>query len=108
MLIMDRLWIGAAEASVHPTYPACEALLLIELDGPVAEADVHMQQVREICRANGAWEDRLAQRENERLLPWKGRKPTFATARRLAPHYIVPARVTPRTTLPTILHIIPR
>src|SRR5271154_1568905 len=80
MEIMDRLSIQAAEASVHPNYPACEALLLVELDGPVAEVDLHMRQVREICRQNGAWEDRLAQSEVERLLVWKGRKAAFAAA----------------------------
>ena len=42
MEIMDRLSIEAAEASVHPNYPACEALLLIELDGPKAEVDLQM------------------------------------------------------------------
>src|SRR6202040_1440686 len=108
MEIMDRLSIEAAEASVHPNYPACEALLLIELDGPVAEVDVHMQQVREICRANGAWEDRLAQSEHERLLVWKGRKAAFAAAGRLAPNYIVQDGVIPRTKLPIILEEIER
>src|SRR5580700_10621853 len=108
MEIMDRLSIEAAEASVHPNYPACEALLLIELDGPVAEVEVHMQQVREICRANGAWEDRLAQSEHERLLVWKGRKAAFAAAGRLAPNYIVQDGVIPRTKLPIILEEIGR
>jgi glycolate oxidase len=108
MEIMDRLSIEAAEASVHPNYPACEALLLIELDGPIAEVEAHMQQVREICRANGAWEDRLAQSERERLLVWKGRKAAFAAAGRLAPNYIVQDGVIPRTKLPIILEEIER
>ena len=103
MEIMDRLSIEAAEASVHPNYPACEALLLVELDGPVAEVDEHMRQVREICRSNGAWEDRLAQSERERMLIWKGRKAAFAAAGRLAPNYIVQDGVIPRTKLPIIL-----
>jgi glycolate oxidase len=108
MEIMDRLSIEAAEASVHPNYPACEALLLIELDGPVAEVDLQMRQVRDICRANGAWEDRLAQSEHERILVWKGRKAAFAAAGRLAPNYIVQDGVIPRTKLPIILEEIER
>jgi glycolate oxidase len=103
MEIMDRLSIEAAEASVHPNYPACEALLLVEIDGPVAEVDLHMHQVRRICQTNGAWEDRLAQSERERLLVWKGRKAAFAAAGRLAPNYIVQDGVIPRTKLPIIL-----
>jgi len=31
-------------------------------------------------QANGAWEDRLAQSEQERVLVWKGRKAAFAAA----------------------------
>ena len=108
MEIMDRLSIEAAEASVHPNYPACEALLLVELDGPAAEVDLQMRQVRERCRANGAWEDRLAQSAQERLLVWKGRKAAFAAAGRLAPNYIVQDGVIPRTKLPVILEEVGR
>jgi glycolate oxidase len=108
MEIMDRLSIEAAEASVHPNYPACEALLLVELDGPAAEVDLQMRQVRELCRANGAWEDRLAQSAQERLLVWKGRKAAFAAAGRLAPNYIVQDGVIPRTKLPVILEEVGR
>jgi len=103
MEIMDRLAIQAAEAAVHPHYPECEALLLVEVDGPAAEVDLHMQQVRELCKANGAWEDRLAQSEQERMLVWKGRKAAFAAAGRLSPDYIVQDGVIPRTKLPIVL-----
>ena len=103
MEIMDRLSIEAAEVSVHPNYPACEALLLVELDGSQAEVDLQMQQVRKLCRDNGAWEDRLAQSATERMLVWKGRKAAFAAAGRLAPNYIVQDGVIPRTKLPIIL-----
>jgi glycolate oxidase len=103
MEIMDRLSIQAAEAAVHPHYPECEALLLVEVDGPAAEVDLHMKQVRELCRANGAWEDRLAQSEQERILIWKGRKAAFAAAGRLSPDYIVQDGVIPRTKLPMVL-----
>jgi glycolate oxidase len=108
MEIMDRLSIEAAEAAVHPHYPDANALLLIELDGPALEVDLQMQQVRAICRSNGAWEDRLAQSAQERLLVWKGRKAAFAAAGRLAPNYIVQDGVIPRTKLPLILEEVER
>ena len=95
MEIMDRLSIRAAEAAVHPHYPECEALLLVEVDGPFAEVDLHMKQIRELCKQNGAWEDRLAQSEQERVLVWKGRKAAFAAAGRLSPDYIVQDGVIP-------------
>jgi glycolate oxidase len=103
MEIMDRLAIQAAEAAVHAHYPECEALLLVELDGPTAEVELQMQEVRKLCRANGAWEDRLAQSEQERTLVWKGRKAAFAATGRLSPDYIVQDGVIPRTKLPVVL-----
>ncbi|MEO8737990.1 MAG: FAD-linked oxidase C-terminal domain-containing protein [Edaphobacter sp.] len=108
MEIMDRLSIRAAEASVHPNYPDCEALLLVEVDGSNTEVEIQMQQVRALCKANGAWEDRLAQSERERMLVWKGRKAAFAAAGRIAPNYIVQDGVIPRTKLPIILEEIGR
>ncbi len=56
MEIMDRLSIEAAEASVHPNYPACEALLLIELDGPARRSrpsDGHRHLARKEKRRMG-------------------------------------------------------
>ncbi len=103
MEIMDRLSIEAAEISVHPNYPSCEALLLIELDGPEAEVNLQMQTVTDICRGNGAWETRLAIDEQDRFLIWKGRKAAFAAAGRLSPNYIVQDGVIPRTSLPAVL-----
>ena len=50
MEIMDRLAIQAAEAAVHPNYPECEGLLLVEVDGPADEVALQMEQVRELAR----------------------------------------------------------
>lgn len=103
MEIMDRLSIQAAEAAVHPNYPSCEALLLIELDGPRAEVDLQMATVLSLAEKNGAWENRLAIDERDRFLIWKGRKAAFAAAGRLSSHYIVQDGVIPRTALPAVL-----
>jgi glycolate oxidase len=103
MEIMDRLSIEAAEASVHPNYPSCEALLLIELDGPKPEVDLQMEVVIDCAKKNGAWETRLAIDEQDRFLIWKGRKAAFAAAGRLSSHYIVQDGVIPRTALPAVL-----
>jgi glycolate oxidase len=103
MEIMDRLSIKAAEAAVHPNYPDCEALLLIELDGPKAEVDLQMATVIGLAKNNGAWETRLAIDEADRMRVWKGRKAAFAAAGRLSSHYIVQDGVIPRTALPAVL-----
>src|SRR5881394_384435 len=69
--MMDNLAIQAAEAAVHANYPNCGGLLLVELDGPLAEVEALITNVNEICRSNGASEIRLAQSEGERALVWK-------------------------------------
>ena len=106
--MMDNLAIQAAEAAVHPDYPDCGGLLLVELDGPVAEVETLMTDVNEICRSNGAWEIRIAQSEAERALVWKGRKSAFAAMGRISPNYIVQDGVIPRTALPQVMSEIER
>jgi glycolate oxidase len=101
--MMDNLSIQAAEAAVHANYPDCGALLLVELDGPVAEVETLMTDVQQLCLKNRAWQIRLAQSEAERALVWKGRKAAFAAMGRIATNYIVQDGVIPRTALPKVL-----
>jgi glycolate oxidase len=106
--MMDNLAIQAAEAAVHPNYPDCGGLLLVELDGPVAEVESLMTHVHEICRTHGASEIRMAQSDAERALFWKGRKSAFAAVGRISPNYIVQDGVIPRTALPQVMDEIAR
>src|SRR5438270_9846003 len=106
--MMDNLAIQAAEAAVHANYPNCGALLLVELDGPVAEVAALIAHVDAICRANKAWEIRVAQSDAERALVWKGRKAAFAAMGRISPNYIVQDGVIPRTELPNVMREIGR
>jgi glycolate oxidase len=108
MEIMDALSIQAAEAAVHAGYPSCGGLLLVELDGPEAEADAESAEVRRICQEHGATEIRLARSDAERMLIWKGRKAAFAAMGRIAPNYIVQDGVIPRTALPEMMRDIGR
>jgi len=103
MEMMDNLAIQAAEAAVHANYPNCGALLLVELDGPIAEVAALMTHVEELCRKNRAWEIRVAQSDAERALVWKGRKAAFAAMGRISPNYIVQDGVIPRTALPKVM-----
>ena len=106
--MMDNLAIQAAEAAVHANYPDCGGLLLVELDGPIAEVESLLVNVDEICRANGSWEIRVAQSDTERALVWKGRKAAFAAMGRISPNYIVQDGVIPRTALPQVMSEISR
>ena len=106
--MMDNLAIQAAEAAVHANYPDCGGLLLVELDGPVAEVESLMAHVDALCRKNGASEIRVAQTDAERALVWKGRKAAFAAMGRISPNYIVQDGVIPRTALPKVMSEIVR
>ena len=106
--MMDNLAIQASEAAVHAGYPNCGALLLVELDGPLAEVECLTDRVDKICTQCGAWEVRVAQSEAERMVVWKGRKAAFAAMGRISPNYIVQDGVIPRTALPQVLAEIER
>ena len=106
--MMDNLAIQAAEAAVHANYPNCGALLLVELDGPIAEVAALMAHVDELCCKNRAWEIRVAESEAERALVWKGRKAAFAAMGRISPNYIVQDGVIPRAALPKVMSEIDR
>jgi glycolate oxidase len=102
--MMDALSIEAAEAAVHCEYPeGAGAVLVVELDGPVAEVDHQFAEVERLCRDAGAFEIRIAADDIERALIWKGRKSAFAAVGRISPDYIVQDGVIPRTALPVVL-----
>ena len=102
--MMDALAIEAAEAAVQCGYPpGAGAVLIVELDGPAVEVQHQFDEVEEYCRANGAFEIRIAADDVERALFWKGRKSAFAAVGRISPDYIVQDGVIPRTSLPSVL-----
>jgi glycolate oxidase len=103
MEIMDRLTIEAAEAAVHPGYPDCGSILLVELDGPAPQVEEDLAAVEAICRDCGSWEIRTAANDHERALLWKGRKSAFAAMGRVSSDYYVQDGVVPRTKLPEVL-----
>ncbi len=101
--MMDSLTLEAVEEAVHPHYPECGALLLVELDGPEAEVENQFEQVIKICEENGSSEIRVAKDDAERALFWKGRKAAFGAMGRIANDYYVQDGVIPRTELPAVL-----
>jgi glycolate oxidase len=102
--MMDRMTREASEQAVHAGYPDCEALLLVEVDGPLVECSAQVSQCRAICESCGATEIRVAADDAERALMWKGRKAAFAAMGRVSPAYYVQDGVVPRTKLPGVLH----
>ncbi len=104
MEMMDRPAIHAAEDFVHAGYPLeCEALLIVELDGPGTEVDHLIERVEAIALKNGSTTCRISQSEEERLIFWAGRKAAFPAVGRISPDYYCMDGTIPRKELPRVL-----
>src|SRR5207244_7158968 len=86
--MMDAITIEAAEAAVQANYPdGCGAVLIVELDGPLAQVEEDLARVEAICRKCGAVEVRIASEVGDRVKVWRGRKAAFAAMGRVSPDY---------------------
>ena len=104
MEIMDGPAIRATEDFVHAGYPLdCEALLIVELDGPSAEVDHLIERVETIARECRAKSCKASTTEEERLLFWAGRKAAFPAVGRISPDYYCMDGTIPRSKLPAVL-----
>src|SRR5262249_43951953 len=104
MEMMDRLAIAATEDFVHAGYPRdVEALLIVELDGPLPEVEHLTSRVRDIARTNRASLVRASTSEEERLKFWAGRKAAFPAVGRISPDYLCMDGTIPRKNLPAVL-----
>lgn len=98
--IMDALALEAAVAAVHAEYPAgCEAVLIVELEGPREVVTADRRRLDGLLAASQAVEVRVARDAAERLAIWKGRKSAFSAVGRLSPDFIVQDGVVPRRRL---------
>ncbi|HAJ20695.1 MAG TPA: FAD-binding oxidoreductase, partial [Rhodospirillaceae bacterium] len=74
-----------------------------ELDGPEAEVDHLIEEVRQIAENLGASSLRISQSEEERAMFWAGRKAAFPAVGRLSPDYYCMDGTIPRNKLPHVL-----
>ena len=104
MEIMDGAAIQAAEDFVQAGYPVeCQALLIVELDGPETEVNYLIDRVREIAERNEAMTIRASENEEERQRFWAGRKAAFPAVGRVSPDYYCMDGTIPRHQLPHVL-----
>ncbi|MEO6752119.1 MAG: FAD-binding protein, partial [Opitutus sp.] len=98
--MMDALALEAASAAVHADYPpGCEAVLIVELEGPRERVAADRVRLDTIIAASSPVEARPARNAAERLAIWKGRKSAFSAVGRLSPDFIVQDGVVPRRRL---------
>ncbi len=104
MEMMDKPAIHATEDFVHAGYPMdVEALLIVELDGPLVEVEHLIGRVEAIARDTGATYVRMSESEEERLAFWSGRKNAFPAIGRVSPDYICMDGTIPRKELANVL-----
>ena len=104
MEMMDKPAIHAVEEFVHAGYPLdVEALLIVEVDGPLAEANDLIERIEIIAAKCNAVSCRASTSEQQRLLFWAGRKAAFPAAGRISPDYYCVDPTIPRAKLPLVL-----
>jgi glycolate oxidase len=101
---MDKPAIHACEAFAHAGYPMdAEALLIIEVEGCVAEQDELLARLGEICARFDPVSVRIAQTPEESAAIWKGRKGAFGAVGRISPDYFCMDGTIPTSRLPEAL-----
>jgi glycolate oxidase len=101
---MDKPAIHACEAFAHAGYPMdAEALLIIEVEGCVAEQDELLGKLEAICARFDPVSLRIAQTAAESAAIWKGRKGAFGAVGRISPDYFCMDGTIPTSRLPEAL-----
>ncbi len=101
---MDKPAIHACEAFAHAGYPMdAEALLIIEVEGSVAEQDALLARIGDICGRFNPVSLRISQSAAESAAIWKGRKGAFGAVGRISPDYLCMDGTIPTSRLPETL-----
>jgi glycolate oxidase len=101
---MDRPAIHACEAFAHAGYPLdAEAMLIIEVEGCVAEQDWLLDRIKAICEQYDPISLRVSASAEESAAIWKGRKGAFGAVGRISPDYLCMDGTIPTSRLPEVL-----
>jgi glycolate oxidase len=101
---MDRPAIHACEAFANAGYPLdAEAMLIIEVEGSVAEQDELLRRLQEICARFDPISLKVSGSAEESLAIWKGRKGAFGAIGRISPDYLCMDGTIPTSRLPDVL-----
>ncbi|MFN4155438.1 MAG: FAD-linked oxidase C-terminal domain-containing protein [Paracoccaceae bacterium] len=99
---MDRPCIEATEAFAKAGYPMCEALLIIEVEGSLAEIDEQLALIREIALRHNPVEFREAADEDQAKRIWLGRKSAFGAMGQINDYMCLDGTI-PVSSLPYVL-----
>jgi glycolate oxidase len=99
---MDRPCIRACEDFAHAGYPDCEALLIIEVEGSLAEIDEQLGLIKQIAARHDPVEMREARDEDEARRIWLGRKSAFGAMGQINDYMCLDGTI-PVSALPHVL-----
>lgn len=102
--LMDQGMLQAIEDRYHHGLPVdAGAVLIIEVDGPVAATLEEIARVDQFCEQGNSREIRKATTLEERNSLWKCRKQAFGAIGKLSTSFCTQDGVVPRTRLPELL-----
>lgn len=102
--MMDKPIIQTVESMHHLGYPMdAEAVLLVELDGPIAGMESQAEEITQICLKNGAYKIESAETNDQRDALWKGRRLSFGSLTMLQPSVMIADGTVPRSKVPAVL-----
>lgn len=103
--MMDKPIIQTVESAHHLGYPVdAEAVLLVELDGPVAGMESQAEQIKNISKKNGAYKIESAETSDQRDALWQGRRLSFGSLTMLQPSVMIADGTVPRSKVPAVLN----
>lgn len=101
---MDQVTIQAIEKFSNAGYPIdAKALLILELDGELANIKKDIEVLEQLCKKNNSQQFLIANNEEARFKLWVGRKSAYASMACLAPNVMVGDGTVPRSELPKAL-----
>lgn len=99
---MDDVCLRAVETFAKAGYPACAAVLIVEVEGSEDEIADQIERIRVLASALNPVEFRSSRNADESLAIWKGRKSAFGAMGRLGDYLCLDGTV-PVSKLPFTL-----
>ena len=99
---MDRPCIRACEAFAQAGYPDCEALLIVEVEGSVAEIDEQLSRIKAIAMRHNPVAYRESRSAEESAKIWLGRKSAFGAMGNINDYMCLDGTI-PVSALPLVL-----
>ncbi len=102
---MDRPCIAACEAFAGAGYPDVEALLIVEVEGALAEIDFQLARIIEVAKAHNPTEIRESKSESESQRIWAGRKAAFGAMGQISDYMCLDGVIPVSQLTETLKHI---